>query len=150
MHLGPFRRPLSDSDATVDLGAALAPLLQRCDGLLLFGDLGAGKTTLARGLIHAWVGQPVETPSPTYTLVQTYDGPRGVLAHFDLYRLRGPEDLYEVGLYESFDEGAVVIEWPERLGGWRPANRIELRLSIDGAERTADIAGFGRLEELNF
>lgn len=139
---------LPDAAATEALGAKLAARLAAGDALLLFGDLGAGKTTLARGLVGAWTGLGDETPSPTYTLVQTYDGPGGELWHFDLYRLESPDDAEELGLDEALASGVAVIEWPERLGDFAPADRIELRLVMDGEGRRAEIMGFGRLTKL--
>ncbi|MBL8558372.1 MAG: tRNA (adenosine(37)-N6)-threonylcarbamoyltransferase complex ATPase subunit type 1 TsaE [Hyphomonadaceae bacterium] len=140
--------PLPDAAATEALGAKLAARLAVGDTLLLFGDLGAGKTTLARGLVGAWTGEGDETPSPTYTLVQTYDGPGGELWHFDLYRLESPDDAAELGLEEALASGVAVIEWPERLGAFAPPDRIELRLAMDGEGRRAEIMGFGRLGKL--
>jgi len=139
---------LPDAAATEALGAKLAARLAVGDTLLLFGDLGAGKTTLARGLVGAWTGEGDETPSPTYTLVQTYDGPGGELWHFDLYRLESPDDAAELGLEEALASGVAVIEWPERLGAFAPPDRIELRLAMDGEGRRAEIMGFGRLGKL--
>ncbi|MBT9447622.1 MAG: tRNA (adenosine(37)-N6)-threonylcarbamoyltransferase complex ATPase subunit type 1 TsaE [Hyphomonadaceae bacterium] len=137
---------LADPAATEALGARLATGLRKGDALLLFGELGAGKTTLARGLVAAWTGAGGETPSPTYTLVQTYEGERGELWHFDLYRLESPDDAAELGLDEALETGVAVIEWPERLGGWAPPDRLELRLAMDGEGRRVEITGFGRLK----
>jgi tRNA threonylcarbamoyladenosine biosynthesis protein TsaE len=140
---------LPDAPATEALGGALARMLARGDAVLLFGALGAGKTTLARGLVAAWTGTAEETPSPTYTLAQTYDGPRGDLWHFDLYRLESPDDAAELGLEEALDTGVAVVEWPERIGHWAPTDRLELRLHPDGEGRIAVIEGFGRLKDVN-
>ena len=84
------------------LGAGLAPRLGAGDVVCLWGGLGAGKTTFARGAISAWTGRDEEAPSPTYTLVQTYEGPAGSLWHMDLYRLAAPEQAYELGIEEAF------------------------------------------------
>lgn len=138
---------LADPAATEALGAKLAAGLRIGDALLLFGDLGAGKTTLARGLVGAWTGGDCETPSPTYTLVQTYDGSDGELWHFDLYRLESPDDAAELGLDEALATGVTVIEWPERLGDSAPPDRLELRLAMDGEGRRVEIMGFGRLKD---
>jgi len=144
----PILLSLPDVAATEALGAKLAGKLVIGDALLLFGDLGAGKTTLARGLVGAWTGEGDETPSPTYTLVQTYDGPAGELWHFDLYRLESPDDAAELGLEEALASGVAVIEWPERLGAFAPPDRVELHLAMDGEGRRAEIMGFGRLKDL--
>lgn len=149
MKPAPILVRLPDAAATEALGAKLAAQLAVGDALLLYGDLGAGKTTLARGLVGAWTGEGDETPSPTYTLVQTYDGPDGELWHFDLYRLESPDDAEELGLDEALASGVAVIEWPERLGAFAPPDRVELRLAMDGEGRRAEIMGFGRLRELD-
>jgi tRNA threonylcarbamoyladenosine biosynthesis protein TsaE len=146
----PKRLSLPDAAATEALGATLAGILAPGDALCLFGDLGAGKTTLARGLVGAWTGLTDDTPSPTYTLVQTYDGPRGELWHFDLYRLESPDDAAELGLDEALASGVAVIEWPERLGTFAPADRLELRLAMDGEGRRVEIVGFGRLKDVDW
>ncbi len=138
---------LAAPSETEALGARLAKVLRPGDALLLFGELGAGKTTLARGLVGAWTGEGGETPSPTYTLVQTYEGGRGEIWHFDLYRLESPDDVAELGLDEALETGVAVIEWPERLGGWAPPDRLELRLAMDGEGRRVEITGFGRLTD---
>jgi tRNA threonylcarbamoyladenosine biosynthesis protein TsaE len=112
----------------------------------LAGDLGAGKTTFARALIAAFAAEagqpPPEVPSPTFTLVQTYDFPRATLWHFDLYRIERPEDALELGIEEAFADGITLIEWPERLGPLLPGRRIEVRLAFGGAPDTRRVALF--------
>jgi tRNA threonylcarbamoyladenosine biosynthesis protein TsaE len=115
------------------LGASLARLLRPGDALLLYGELGAGKTTLARGLVRALADPDEEVPSPTFTLVQTYDGPDFPVAHFDLYRLKGPDEVFELGFDEALDEGACVVEWPQRLGARLPPDRLDIELRHKGA-----------------
>ena len=101
------------------------------DTIALRGDLGAGKTTLARAIIAAlgWLG---EVPSPTYTLVQSYDQPdvRVPVWHIDLYRLASPDDADALGLFET--DAALLIEWPQRLGARLPANALILTISGSG------------------
>lgn len=137
---------LADEAATGRLAAALAPLLERGDVIALSGDLGAGKTSFARALIGALTGAAEEVPSPTFTLVQSYETPKGTLWHFDLYRLAAPEEAYELGIEEAFAEGIAVIEWPERLGHLLPAERLEIALDFAAAPgaRTAALMPSGR------
>lgn len=137
---------LADADATATLGAKLAAHLRVGDVVLLRGDLGAGKTTLARGLIEGWTGAAEDAPSPTYTLVQVYEAAHGPLWHMDLYRLNDPDEAYELGLEDALVEALTVIEWPERLPGFAPRDRLEIDLAPRGGGRQAIVQGFGRLE----
>jgi tRNA threonylcarbamoyladenosine biosynthesis protein TsaE len=129
-------------EALEALGARIAGELRAGEALCLYGALGAGKTTLARGLVRALLGAPdAEVPSPTFTLVQTYEAEGLTLSHFDLYRLKRPEEAFELGLDEALDVGAAVIEWSERLEGALPPNRLDLRLTAEpppGAEHAGD------------
>jgi tRNA threonylcarbamoyladenosine biosynthesis protein TsaE len=134
---------LPDVAATLALGKRIGAQLQAGDVVCLKGDLGAGKTTLARAAIEAWTGAPEDAPSPTYTLVQTYDGPRGELWHVDLYRLKRPEDAWELGLEDAFATAACLIEWPERLQGQLPADRLDVDLSPAGEGRKASLTAHG-------
>ncbi len=134
---------LADEAATLALGARLGARLALGDVVCLSGNLGAGKTTLARAAIAAWTGAAEEVPSPTYTLVQTYDGPRGELWHIDLYRLRRPEEAWELGLEDAFASAACLIEWPERLAGQLPRDRLDIALEIVGAGRAARLSAHG-------
>lgn len=141
-----MRIALADADATTRLGAAIAPLLAPGEAVLLYGPLGMGKSTLARGLIRALTTPEEDVPSPTFTLVQFYETTPPV-AHFDLYRLTRPEEAFEIGLDEALDEGAAVIEWPERLGD-DPTDALgpdilSVALDEDGAARVATVSGAG-------
>jgi tRNA threonylcarbamoyladenosine biosynthesis protein TsaE len=138
---------LPDEAATLALGRALGAALAAGDVVCLSGDLGAGKTTLARGAIAAWTGAATEAPSPTYTLVQTYEGPRGELWHVDLYRLRQPEEASELGLEDAFASAACLIEWPERLRGRLPRDRLVVELTADGTGRMALLTALGAWRE---
>jgi len=135
--------PLADAEATARLGAAVAGALRRGDAVLLSGDLGAGKSTLARGLVRALTSPDEDVPSPTFTLVQTYDGPAFPVAHFDLYRLASAEETDELGLDEAMEEGAAVVEWPQRLGARLPPDRLDIDLRMVGEGRLARITPHG-------
>ena len=137
---------LKDEAATTRLGAAIAGALRSGEGVCLSGPLGAGKSTLARGLVRALTTPDEDVPSPTFTLVQFYEGPRLKVAHFDLYRLARPEEAYEIGLDEALDDGAAVIEWPEKLGHHLPADRLDVELRIEGDRRRARLNPHGAWE----
>jgi tRNA threonylcarbamoyladenosine biosynthesis protein TsaE len=128
----PITIDLADEAATTRLGAVIGRLLQAGDAVCLFGPLGAGKSTLARGLIRALTGPDEDVPSPTFTLVQFYEATGLSLAHFDLYRLAGPDEVEETGLDEALDNGAVLIEWPERLEGHLPPDRLDIEIALAG------------------
>ncbi|MCE2575470.1 tRNA (adenosine(37)-N6)-threonylcarbamoyltransferase complex ATPase subunit type 1 TsaE [Komagataeibacter sp. FNDCR2] len=136
--------PLPDAQATAALGRALAALLRPGDAVLLEGDLGAGKTTLARALLRALCRDAeMEVPSPSYTLVQVYDAPVAEVAHFDLWRLDGPDGLHELG-WDDACEGIVLVEWPERLGPLTPPGALWVHLLADAAGgRIARLCGWG-------
>ncbi|WP_428151766.1 tRNA (adenosine(37)-N6)-threonylcarbamoyltransferase complex ATPase subunit type 1 TsaE [Brevundimonas sp.] len=141
---------LADAEATTALGRAVAPRLGPGEAVLLYGPLGMGKSTLARGLIRALAGEDEDVPSPTFTLVQFYETDPPV-AHFDLYRLTRPEEAFEIGLDEALDVGAALIEWPERLGD-DPArvlgpDRLTITLEERGEGRHATVSGAGTWAE---
>lgn len=126
------------------LAEQLASRLMTGDVVLLKGTLGAGKSEFARAIIQARMGDAIDVPSPTFTLVQTYETPGLQLAHADLYRIRDIGELAELGLDEAMEHGAVLVEWPERADGLWPGSRLEIDLSIsgDGPERNVQITGF--------
>ncbi|MGB0669860.1 MAG: tRNA (adenosine(37)-N6)-threonylcarbamoyltransferase complex ATPase subunit type 1 TsaE [Rhodospirillales bacterium] len=133
---------LADEAATEAFGAALAPLLSTGDVLALDGTLGMGKTVLARGLARALMDEPdLEVPSPTFTLVQVYEGLDETLFHFDLYRLVASEEAYEAGIEDAFGDGISVIEWPDRLGGILPRQALWLQLTPAKEGRTLTVWG---------
>ncbi len=112
---------------TVDLGATLGAYLRQGDILTLEGTLGMGKTALARGLIRRLCGYETVVPSPTFTLVQIYDGPDFPIWHCDLFRIETSDDAIEIGFDEAFTDAATLIEWPERLGSMLPERRLRIR-----------------------
>ncbi len=145
---------LADEDATLALGANFATVVQIGDVICLSGGLGAGKTTFARGFVRAAQGAPPdgEIPSPTFTLVQTYEAPAFTIWHFDLYRIESPDEVYELGVEEALDTGVSLIEWPEKAAGLLPAERLDIHFSHAEKGRAVRIAGDGawarRLEKL--
>lgn len=128
---------LSDAAATAAAGAGLAPLLRPGDVVALSGPLGAGKTSLARGLL-AGLGLAGEAPSPTFPILLPYDPPavRLPVTHADLYRIE-PDEVEELGLDELLEDSALLIEWPERLGDrlWPHALRLSLSPDPSGGRR---------------
>jgi tRNA threonylcarbamoyl adenosine modification protein YjeE len=116
---------LPDETATAALAARIAAVAAAADIIALKGDLGSGKTTFARAFIRA-CGNQDEVPSPTFTLVQVYDAGPAAIWHFDLYRIRAPEEARELGIEDAFITGISLIEWPERLGPLLPDRRLEL------------------------
>lgn len=121
---------LPDEVATARLATRLASHACQGDVIALVGGLGAGKTSLAREFLRARAGDPrLEVPSPTFTLVQPYDLPGGAVWHFDLYRLKRPEEAWELGIEEAFGHVIALIEWPENLGELLPAERLTVELA---------------------
>jgi len=123
------------------LGASLIPQLSAGQTVCLTGGLGAGKTTLVRGMIQSVLGD-IDVPSPTYTLVQTYDMPDYELWHCDMYRLDRPEDGYELGLMDAFEDAVCLVEWPDKLGGLIPEDAMRIEIAFDGEGRKVTLTGF--------
>ncbi len=137
---------LESMEATQRLGAAVARQLWSGEAVCLAGPLGAGKTTLARGLIRAVTSPTEEIPSPTFTLVQLYEGRAFPISHFDLYRLSRVEEIEELGLDDALALGAAVIEWPDRLRGRLPPDRLDIVLGFDQEGRSARLEPHGAWE----
>ena len=137
---------LPDLAATARLGAAIAERLVPGDAVLLKGDLGSGKTTLARAILSA-LGVAENVPSPTFTLVQGYETSRLFVSHYDLYRLKRESELDELGLDEALDQGAALIEWPERAENRLPPDALTAALDAD-KERRVVLEGAPRWKSL--
>ena len=140
---------LDNEQATAQLAADLALALEPGDLVTLSGDLGAGKSMLARALIRTLANDPATSvPSPTFTLMQNYDLPRFPLVHADLYRLSGPSELAELGFEDLPEESVVLLEWPDRAAGFLPADRLDVALTLmpqQGLDvRHARLTGYGR------
>lgn len=133
---------LADEAATARLAQRLAPHLAAGDVIALHGGLGAGKTTFARALISTLMGAPTEVPSPTYTLVQTYEAGPLTIYHFDLYRLEHPEEVRELG-WDETASGLALIEWPLKAGAHLPTWRLDLTLEQTADGRTARLEPHG-------
>jgi tRNA threonylcarbamoyladenosine biosynthesis protein TsaE len=118
---------LPDETATAELAARVAALARPGDVIALKGELGAGKTTFARAFIAA-KGGGGDVPSPTFTLVQLYELEDAVIWHFDCYRLRDPEEAWELGIEDAFRDGISLIEWPEQMGSLVPPRRLAITL----------------------
>ena len=129
---------LPGPDDTAAVAARLAPHLRAGDCLLLTGTLGAGKTHFARAIIQKRLsdsGLWEDVPSPTYTLVQTYDDGVCELWHADLYRLTDPNEIIELGLDDARETSITLIEWPDRLGSLAPKDALHITLAMDGDGR---------------
>ena len=120
---------MSSPDDTARFAARLGRLLVPGDCILLNGSLGAGKTHFARSLIQSVLSNAEEVPSPTFTLVQTYDTDVGPIWHADLYRINGADEIEELGLTEAMEDAICLIEWPDRLGDLKPDDALVLQFT---------------------
>jgi tRNA threonylcarbamoyl adenosine modification protein YjeE len=134
---------LADDEATAELGRRLATALRPGDLVLLDGDLGAGKTALARSIIRTLMGDPdLDVPSPSFALVQPYEADGASILHADLYRLASEREIDELGLFDR-PEAIVLVEWPERAPELSARADLTVRLSIPPS-------GVGRMAEVSF
>jgi len=138
---------LHDETATAELGARIARGLEPGEAVLLKGELGAGKTTLARAILRA-LGIGGHVPSPTFTLVQAYQAETLSVFHFDLYRIQSPRELAELGMDDALEDGVALVEWPERGFPSRlAADALTVNLTQTGTDvREARLAGPARWE----
>ncbi|MEM6588967.1 MAG: tRNA (adenosine(37)-N6)-threonylcarbamoyltransferase complex ATPase subunit type 1 TsaE [Pseudomonadota bacterium] len=121
-------------DDTARFAAALAPLLDAGDTVLLEGPIGAGKSHFTRSAILQILSVPEDIPSPTYTIVQTYLSPKAEVWHADLYRLGNAGEVHEIGLWAAFEDAICFVEWPDRLGTQAPTSALTVTLSPQAEE----------------
>lgn len=140
---------LPTEEDTAAFGRRLARLARKGDVFALFGTLGMGKSVLARAFVQELTAAP-EVPSPTFTLVQSYEAPDFEIYHFDLYRLKSSEEIFEIGMEEALYEGVSLIEWPEKMGGYLPrgAFRISIANHPQGRELSIETASPSAAERL--
>ena len=121
-------------EQTNALAASFAQLLKQGDIVALCGTLGVGKTAFTRALVQSFLPQE-EVPSPTFTLLQTYETEKFPLFHFDLYRLKQPDEVFELGIEDAFYDGVSLIEWPEKMGNILPQKKI-VKIQIQSNDET--------------
>ncbi len=117
---------LASPKEVLAFGGRLSKILRPQDVVFLIADLGAGKTTLARGIIQAIIGENTDVSSPTYNLIHVWDGPKCQIWHADLYRLEEPAEVFALGLEEAFEHAITLVEWPDRMGQMAPENRLDI------------------------
>lgn len=140
---------LPNLQRTKKIAQDIARLSMPKDVILLEGDLGAGKTEFARAFIRALTYDEMIVPSPTFTLVEIYEASIGAIWHFDLYRLKSKDEIWDLGIEEAFAQGISLIEWPERLGrtfNLKDYLKISLNLTNDGKIRELFLTPFGNWE----
>ena len=123
---------------TSDLAKKISVLAKKGDVFALEGTLGIGKSVFSRAFVQNLCGQ-TDVPSPTFTLVQMYDAPEFEIYHFDLYRLKSPEEIFELGMEEAMYEGVCLIEWPDKMGAYLPRKAIRIKIDPSGQGRQIEI-----------
>lgn len=136
----------NNEEQTKALGRVLARFAHQGDAFALFGTLGMGKSVLARAFIQELTAAN-EVPSPTFTLLQSYEAPEFEIYHFDLYRLKSPEEIFEIGMEEALYEGVSLIEWPEQMGAYLPKNLFRLEFVAKGQGREIIISSPDHLKQ---
>lgn len=141
----------SNSEAqTVALSQQIATFAKKGDCFALCGTLGMGKSVFARGFIQ-FLTAAEEVPSPTFTLLQMYDAKDFTIYHFDLYRLKSAEEIFEIGMEDALYDGVSLIEWPEKMGGYLPARAFKITIAPEGEGRKINISStieqLSRLQE---
>lgn len=131
--------PLKSPGETNRIAQLIGSILQKGDVVLLEGEIGAGKTHFARALIQSLQDTPEDVPSPTFTLIQTYDTQKGLIWHTDLYRLSAPEELNELGLIDAFETDICLVEWPDRLGNAHPRSALWLKFAVTDDMHSRDL-----------
>lgn len=128
----------ASEEQTAQIAGDLAKDLSAPVVICLFGTLGAGKSVFARSLIRCLYGdQNLEVPSPTFTLVQIYETPEHPVYHFDLYRIKDPEEIYELGWEDALNDAITIIEWPENLEHLKPSKTLDIIINVDEDDKNA-------------
>ncbi len=128
----------ANESETIKLGQKLADFAQCGDTFALYGTLGMGKSVLARAFVQK-LTNATEVPSPTFTLVQCYEAADFDIYHFDLYRIKSPEEVFELGMEEAVYQGVCLIEWPEKMGAYLPKNIFKIEIENFGMGRKITI-----------
>ena len=136
---------IADEAAMEAFAGRIADISGRGDLIALYGNLGMGKSVFARAFVRHRMGAQEEVPSPTFTLVQTYEGAEIPISHFDFYRLQQPDEILELGFEDAMADGTVLVEWPDRLGAYMPHDRLDIEISQGSSthSRTLRLSGHG-------
>ena len=130
----------SEAD-TIALAAKISPVLRTGDVILLSGEIGAGKSFLCRAILRQLFGENLEVPSPTFSIVQSYEDDALECWHCDLYRLTNPLEAIELGLDDAFETAICLIEWPDRLGDLIPPNALSIHMAAGDEHHSATFSG---------